>query len=177
MEAHADPEIFRLRLGKALDFEFHEDYIGSLFSIRGPRETTALLDIERAFNKLEKVALVRRKKTGKPLVMIINGMHMVHDDDVGKDLLELLQQRAEGWAAAGLVTMVFNSDDYWYDINPKRPPVALVELGARLYRGQDLNVYLPFCMGNNSPRSTVVLQAVFDCGWHELKCTTGSMNG
>ncbi|KAI5816825.1 hypothetical protein BZA77DRAFT_55643 [Pyronema omphalodes] len=113
MEAHADPEIFRLRLGKALDFEFHEDYVGSLFSIRGPRETTALLDIERAFNKLEKVALKRRRKTGKPLVMIINGMHMVHDDEMGRNLVELLQQRAEGWAAAGLVTMVFNSDDYW----------------------------------------------------------------
>ncbi|KAI5804482.1 hypothetical protein EDC01DRAFT_422715 [Geopyxis carbonaria] len=113
MEAHADPEIFRIRLGKALDFEFHEDYIGSLFSIRGPRETTALLDIERALNKLEKVALKRRRKTGKPLVMIINGMHMVRDDELGKDLVELLQQRAEGWAAAGLVTMVFNSDDYW----------------------------------------------------------------
>lgn len=113
MEAHADPEIFRLRLGKALDFEFHEDYIGSLFSIRGPRETTALLDIERAFNKLEKVALARRRRCRKPLVMIVNGMHMVHDDDVGRDLLELLQQRAEAWAAAGLVTMVFNSDDYW----------------------------------------------------------------
>jgi DNA helicase TIP49 (TBP-interacting protein) len=25
-EAHADLEIFRIRLGKALDFEFHEEY-------------------------------------------------------------------------------------------------------------------------------------------------------
>ena len=122
MEAHADPEIFRLRLGKALDFEFHEDYIGSLFSIRGPRETTALLDIERAFNKLEKVALDHAQRQGKsqatkhrPLVMIINGMHMIHDDDIGRDLVELLQQRAESWAASGLVTMIFNSDDYWYE--------------------------------------------------------------
>lgn len=116
MEAHADPEIFRLRLGKALDFEFHEDYIGSLFSIRGPRDTTALLDIERALNKLEKVALMRRKKMGKegkPLVMIINSMHLLRNDDNGKDLLELLQQKAEAWAASGLVTMILNSDDYW----------------------------------------------------------------
>lgn len=45
--------------------------------------------------------------------MIINGTHMIRDDEVGRDLLELLQQRAESWAAAGLVTMVFNSDDYW----------------------------------------------------------------
>ncbi|KAG0639478.1 hypothetical protein HOY80DRAFT_1044986 [Tuber brumale] len=113
MEAHADPEIFRIRLGKALDFEFHEDYIGSLFSIRGPRDTTALLDIERALNKLEKVALIRRKATGKPLIMIVNSMHLLRNDEDGKDLLELLQQKAESWAASGLVTMIFNSDDYW----------------------------------------------------------------
>lgn len=113
MEAHADPEIFRLRLGKCLDFEFHEDYVGSLFSFRGPRETTAILDIERALNKLEKVAYSKKLETGKPLVMIINGMHMIRDDEGGRSLLELLQQRAEAWAASGIVTMVFNSDDYW----------------------------------------------------------------
>lgn len=112
-EAHADSEIFRVRLGKALDFEFHEDYIGSYFSERGPRDSTALLDIERAFNKLEKIALKRRKQVGKPLIMIINAVHLLRDDADGRDLLELLQQRAEQWAAANLVTMVFNSDDYW----------------------------------------------------------------
>lgn len=112
-EAHADLEIFRIRLGKALDFEFHEDYIGSLFSIRGPRDTTALLDIERAFNKLEKIALKRRKAIGRPLVLIINSTHLLRDDEDGRDLLELIQQRAEQWAASNLVTVVFNSDDYW----------------------------------------------------------------
>ncbi|KAL9628465.1 MAG: hypothetical protein Q9204_005868 [Flavoplaca sp. TL-2023a] len=112
-EAHADLEIFRIRLGKALDFEFHEDYIGSLFSIRGPRDTTALLDIERAFNKLEKIALQRRKDIGKPLVLIVNSTHLLRDDDDGRDLLELIQQRAEQWAASNLVTVVLNSDDYW----------------------------------------------------------------
>ncbi|KAL8668631.1 MAG: hypothetical protein Q9168_006749 [Polycauliona sp. 1 TL-2023] len=112
-EAHADLEIFRIRLGKALDFEFHEDYIGSLFSIRGPRDTTALLDIERAFNKLEKIALRRRKDVGKPLVLIVNSTHLLRDDDDGRDLLELIQQRAEQWAASNLVTVVLNSDDYW----------------------------------------------------------------
>ena len=112
-EAHADLEIFRIRLGKALDFEFHEDYIGSLFSIRGPRDTTALLDIERAFNKLEKIALKRRETKGRPLVLIINGTHLLRDDEDGRDLLELVQQRAEQWAASSLVTVVFNSDDYW----------------------------------------------------------------
>lgn len=112
-EAHADLEIFRIRLGKALDFEFHEDYIGSLFSIRGPRDTTALLDIERAFNKLEKIALKRRKTIGRPLVLIINSTHLLRNDEDGQDLLELIQQRAEQWAVSNLVTVVFNSDDYW----------------------------------------------------------------
>ena len=113
-EAHADLEIFRIRLGKALDFEFQEDYIGSLFSIKGPREgNTALLDIERAFNKLEKIALNRRSKVGRPLVLVINSTHLLRDDEDGRDLLELIQQRAEQWAASNLVTVVLNSDDYW----------------------------------------------------------------
>ncbi|KAF5876411.1 uncharacterized protein Bfra_002815 [Botrytis fragariae] len=112
-EAHADPEIFRVRLGKALNFEFNEDYIGSYFSERGPRDSTALLDIERAMNKLEKVALKRRSTGRGPLIVIINAIHLLRDDENGKDLLELLQQRAEQWAASNLVTMVFNSDDYW----------------------------------------------------------------
>jgi hypothetical protein len=117
-EAHADLEIFRVRLGKALGFEFHEDYIGSFFSECGPRDTAALLDIERAFNKLEKVALKRRRRFERPLVLIINSTHLLRDDDDdGKDLLELLKRRAEQWAANNLVTMVFNSDDYWvYEI-------------------------------------------------------------
>lgn len=102
-EAHGDQEIFRLRLGKALDYEFHEDYIGSLFSIRGPRDTTALLDIERAFNKLEKVAVTRRRTGKTPLVLVINSMHLVRDDHDGQDLLEVIQQRAEQWAASNLV--------------------------------------------------------------------------
>ncbi|KAI0380521.1 hypothetical protein F5Y04DRAFT_289517 [Hypomontagnella monticulosa] len=112
-EAHADLEVFRIRIGKALDYEFHEDYIGGYFSERGPRESTALLDIERAMNKLEKVALRHRAKKNKPLIVIVNQTHLIRDDEDGKDLLELLQQRAEGWAASNLVTMIFNSDDYW----------------------------------------------------------------
>lgn len=113
MEAHADPEIFRIRLGRCLDFEFHEDNIGALFSIRGPRDASALLDIERAFNKLEKVALKRRAKVGKPLILIINQAHLIRDDDDGRDLIELIQQRAEQWAASNLATVIINSDKYW----------------------------------------------------------------
>ncbi|KAF2183079.1 hypothetical protein K469DRAFT_711041 [Zopfia rhizophila CBS 207.26] len=112
-EAHADLEIFRIRLGKALDFEFHEDNIGALFSIRGPRDASALLDIERAFNKLEKVALKRRKEVGRPLILIINQAHLLRDDADGRDLIELIQQRAEQWAASNLATVIINSDKYW----------------------------------------------------------------
>ncbi|KAI0802952.1 hypothetical protein GGR55DRAFT_663626 [Xylaria sp. FL0064] len=112
-EAHSDLELFRIRLGKALDYEFHEDYIGGYFSEKGPRDTTALLDIERAMNKLEKVALRHRERKKKPLILIINQTQLIRDDEDGRDLLELLQQRAEQWAAANLVTMIFNTDDYW----------------------------------------------------------------
>ncbi|OAA59604.1 hypothetical protein SPI_05802 [Niveomyces insectorum RCEF 264] len=67
LDAHADLEIVRLRLGKALNYDYHEDYIGGYFSERGPREgATALLDIERALNKLEKVALRRRDAAATP---------------------------------------------------------------------------------------------------------------
>ncbi|KAF2125663.1 hypothetical protein P153DRAFT_299048 [Dothidotthia symphoricarpi CBS 119687] len=113
MEAHADLEVFRVRLGRCLDFEYHEDNIGSLFSIRGPRDAGAILDIERAFNKLEKVALRRRETIGKPLILIINQAHLIRDDEDGRDLLELIQQRAEQWAASNLATIIINSDKYW----------------------------------------------------------------
>ena len=161
-EAHADLEIFRVRLGKALNYDFHEDYIGSLFSIRGPRDTTALLDIERAFNKLEKIAIKRRDANVKsntpkgPLVLVVNSAHLIRNDDDGNDLIELMQQRAEQWAAAGLVTMVFNSDDYWVyerlkryatrmevlpilDLPKKRAMTALARYRAKYFPQEQLD--------------------------------------
>lgn len=56
-------------------------------------------------NKLEKVALQRRTKGESPLILIINSTHLIRDDDDGRDLLELMQQRAEQWAASNLITM------------------------------------------------------------------------
>lgn len=128
-DAHADPEIFRIRLGKALNFKFSEDYIGSLFSIRGPRDTTALLDIERAFSKLEELSISRKMKNkggnDKPLILIINNAHLIKENEEGIKLIELLQQKAESLSGSGLVTMIFNSDDYWvYE--------KLKKLGTRL---------------------------------------------
>lgn len=45
MEAHEDPEVFRLRLGKALDFEYNEDSFAGLFQRKDPREAGPLLDM------------------------------------------------------------------------------------------------------------------------------------
>lgn len=55
----------------------------------------------------------RRQRVGKPLILIFNSMHLVRDDEEGRDLLELLQQKAEQYAASNLATIIFNSDDYW----------------------------------------------------------------
>lgn len=166
-EAHANLEIFRVRLGKALNYEYHEDYIGSLFSIRGPRDTTALLDIERALNKLEKIALNRRRNTPEkgPLVLIVNCAHLIRDDEDGKDLVELMQQRAEQWAASNLLTMVFNSDDYWVYERLKRyatrmdtiPILDLPKNRAIAALQQYRSKYLP-----DSPCDMEILEKVYD---------------
>ena len=164
-EAHADLEIFRIRLGKALDYEFHEDYIGSLFSIKGPREgNTALLDIERAFNKLEKVALRRREIVGRPLVLIINSTHLLRDDEDGRDLLELIQQRAEQWAASNLVTVVFNSDDYWVYERLKQYSTRLDVLPVLdLPKEQAMSALRQYRKRNfKEEPSTKVLEKIFD---------------
>ncbi|KAI1783557.1 hypothetical protein LXA43DRAFT_903328 [Ganoderma leucocontextum] len=112
-DAHPDLEVFRLRLGKALNYEYNEDTQTGLFQRRDPREGGAALDIERALNKLEKVALRHAKSTGKPLILIVNNVHFFNHDDDGRNMLLQFQQRAEAWAASGILTMVFSSDDFW----------------------------------------------------------------
>lgn len=112
-DAHPDLEVFRLRLGKALNYEYNEDSQTGLFQRRDPREGGPALDIERAMNKLEKVALRYAKRTGKPLVLIINNVHFFKNDDGGRNMLLQLQQRGEAWAASGILTFVFSSDDFW----------------------------------------------------------------
>lgn len=44
----------------------------------------------------------------KPLIVIINSLHLLQDDEAGSALLEMLQQKAETWAEAGIITMVLN---------------------------------------------------------------------
>lgn len=54
-----------------------------------------------AMNKLEKVALKRATKTGRPLVLAINNVHYFHHTAEGRTMLLQLQQRAETWAENG----------------------------------------------------------------------------
>jgi len=75
---------------------------------------TPLLDIERGLLKLEKVAIRHRARRAKkklpkrPLILLINSLHLLQDDEVGNSLLEMLQQKAETWAEAGIITVVLN---------------------------------------------------------------------
>jgi hypothetical protein len=39
---------------------------------------------------------------------MINSLHLLQDDEVGNSLLEMLQQKAETWAEAGIITVVLN---------------------------------------------------------------------
>ncbi|KAI0790575.1 hypothetical protein C8Q75DRAFT_762549 [Abortiporus biennis] len=112
-DAHPDLEVFRLRLGKALNYEYNEDSQTGLFQRRDPREGGPALDIERAMNKLEKVALRYSRRTGRPLVLIINNVHFFQNNDEGRNILLQMQQRAEAWSASGILTFVFSSDDFW----------------------------------------------------------------
>ncbi|KAJ7072653.1 hypothetical protein C8F01DRAFT_1206138 [Mycena amicta] len=106
LDAHPDLEVFRLKLGKAINYEYNEDSQTGLFQRRDPREGGPALDIERAMAKLEKVALRLARRRGKPLVLIINNVHYFKNDDEGRGMLLQLQQRAESWAASG-------TDDFW----------------------------------------------------------------
>ncbi|KAE8149515.1 hypothetical protein BDV25DRAFT_125237 [Aspergillus avenaceus] len=163
-DAHNDFEIFRIRLGKALDYEFHEGYVGGLFSIKGPRDRTAILDIERAFDVLEKAALRRRKRGLTPFVLVINSMHLIREGQAGEDLLAILQHRAERWAESNLVTMVFNSRDYWvYERlrrNAKRMDVIAVSDLPKREAMEALKMYRSRYFGEELPSK--ILEDVYD---------------
>lgn len=50
VEAHPDLEVFRLRFGKALNYDFFEDWQGGLFSRADPRNGGPSLDIGAALS-------------------------------------------------------------------------------------------------------------------------------
>ncbi|KAF7324326.1 hypothetical protein MVEN_02649300 [Mycena venus] len=126
LDAHPDLEVFRLKLGKAINYEYNEDSQTGLFQRRGPA-----LDIERAMNKLEKVALKVAQRRGKPLVLIINNVHFFKNDDEGRGHATPTATTRRGLGSqrcvfgtrmaltslrltcAGIVTCVFMTDDFW----------------------------------------------------------------
>jgi ABC-type lipoprotein export system ATPase subunit len=55
----------------------------------------------QAMNKLEKVALKLARKKGRPLVFIFNNVHLLNNNEGGRNILLQLQQRAETWAESG----------------------------------------------------------------------------
>ncbi|KZV97832.1 hypothetical protein EXIGLDRAFT_607590 [Exidia glandulosa HHB12029] len=135
LDCHPDLEVFRQRIGKAINFEYYEDSQTGLFQRRDPREGGPALDIERALNKLEKVALRYARRTERPLVLIFNNIHLIGNSDDGRNMLLQLQQKAETWAESGVCTVVFASDDFW-------PWFALRKTGNRMQiiSVQDLNM-------------------------------------
>lgn len=57
-------------------------------------------------NKVEKVALRYSRRTGRSLVLIFNNVHFFQNDENGRNMLLQLQQRAEAWAASGMIHLV-----------------------------------------------------------------------
>lgn len=92
---------------------------------------SALLDVEKALNIMEKAAELYYKQYGHSVVLIINNVQaLAHDQG---DVLELLQQRAEGWAAQQIATVVFVSDEYIvYDRLRKCHVIILSVFNVRL---------------------------------------------
>jgi hypothetical protein len=48
-----------------------------------------------------------------PLLDENEDVHLFGNDPEGIALVQQLQQRAEAWAEAGILTMIFTTDDYW----------------------------------------------------------------
>ncbi|EJD51379.1 hypothetical protein AURDEDRAFT_135079 [Auricularia subglabra TFB-10046 SS5] len=108
LDCHPDLEVLRQRLGHAINFKYYEDSQMGLFQRRDPREGGSALDIERALNRLEKVALRYARRNKRPLVLIFSNIHLIRNTDGGRNMLLQLQQRAEAWAES-----VYSSDDFW----------------------------------------------------------------
>ncbi|KAH7334887.1 hypothetical protein B0J17DRAFT_93070 [Rhizoctonia solani] len=132
-EAHPDLDVFRIRLGKALNYDYKEDSLATLFNRRDPRKGGPRLDIERAMNNLEKVAIMRANKTGRPIVLVFKDIHLFNDNGEGRLMLQQLQQKAEIWARSHIATMVLISDDFW-------PYTVMRQISKRMqtYTIQDL---------------------------------------
>lgn len=67
-------------------------------------------------SKLEKVALNLARKKGRTLVLVFNNIHFFQHTDEGRNMLLLLQQRAEAWAESGALK-VCNQVEHLYSFS------------------------------------------------------------
>lgn len=116
-EAHSDCEVVVDKFSESINYNMNRDYLGNLLGLSDLSGMSVFQSLERAMHKLEK-ALIRYTQTkGRPAIIIMNAAHLLPQDDDGRKLLQLFQQRAEKWASSGVCTFVFTSNDYWvYDM-------------------------------------------------------------
>lgn len=62
-------------------------------------------------NKLEKVALRMAREMKRPMVLVLNNVHFFQHTDEGRNMLLLLQQRAEAWAESGKRSLIYEKNN------------------------------------------------------------------
>jgi hypothetical protein len=105
------------KFSESINYNMNRDYLGNLLGLSDLSGMSVFQSLERAMHKLEKALIRYQTSKGRPAIIIMNAAHLLPQDDDGKKLLQLFQQRAEKWASSGVCTFVFTSNDYWvYDI-------------------------------------------------------------
>lgn len=116
-EAHSDCDVVVDKFSESINYNMNRDYLGNLLGLSDLSGMSVFQSLERAMHKLEKALIRYSQHKGRPAIIIMNAAHLLPQDDDGKKVLQLFQQRAEKWASSGVCTFVFTSNDYWiYDI-------------------------------------------------------------
>ena len=140
-DAHLDPTIVVDRFSESINFSNNRDYLGNLLGLSDLSGMSYYQQLERALHKLERALITRKKKTGKPAIIVMNSAHLLPRDEEGTKLLHIFQQRAEKWASAGTATFVFTTADYWvYDVLRKASNRMDTLSFRDLTRRQSINV-------------------------------------
>ena len=109
-QGHSFPESF----GSAVDFHYDEhislrfvmDYI---FRVGQLPERDNRSKLERLLNAIERAAFRYLERTGKPAVLVIDGLDWLNDSM--PEAIGLLQEKAKLWADTHIVKMVFVTND------------------------------------------------------------------
>lgn len=87
------------------------------------------------------------------MVLIINNAHLIKENEEGIQLIELLQQKAENLSGSGLVTTIFNSDDYWIYEKLKKLGTRLELINVRDFNRGETKKALQFVREKHYPSS------------------------